>query len=83
MRDREVLDNAGAVHRRDLARLLRFVVAIAVVVVLVLVGLDNRDEVRVGYVVDSAQMPVWVVVVGAAVAGMVIAALVRGSRRSA
>ncbi len=82
MHDRDVLDNAGAVHRRDLARLLRFLVAIAVVVVLVLVGLDNRDEVRVGYVVGSAQMPVWVVVVGAAVAGMVIAALVRGNRRS-
>jgi uncharacterized integral membrane protein len=81
MRDHDVIDNAGAVHRRDLARLMRLVLAVAVVVALVLVGLDNRTKVRIGYVFGSAQAPVWVVVVGAAVAGAVVASLARGSRR--
>jgi uncharacterized integral membrane protein len=76
-----VLENAGAVHRRDLARTLRFLLAIGVVVALVLVALDNRSKVRIGYVFGHAQAPVWVVVVGAAFAGVVIAALARNNRR--
>jgi MYXO-CTERM domain-containing protein len=77
MADDVVVEHAGAVHRRDLARLLRLVVALAFIVVLVLVGFDNRSTVRVGYVVGDGQAPVWVVVLGAALAGMVIAALAR------
>ncbi len=76
-----VVENAGAVHRRDAARIVRFLVAVAVVVALVLVGFDNRSKVRIGYVVGEAQAPVWVVVVGAALAGMVVAALAGRSRR--
>ncbi len=76
-----VVENSGAVHRHDLARLVRFVLAVALVVVLVLIGLDNRDKVRIGYVIGDAQAPVWVVVVGAALAGMVVAALAGRSRR--
>ena len=75
-----VLENAGAVHRHDLARLIRFLLALALVVALVLVGADNRSKVRVGYVFGHAQTPLWVVVVGAALAGMVVAALA-GRRR--
>ena len=75
-----VVENAGAVHRRDLARLVRLLLAIGVVVALVLVGFDNRSKVRIGYVVGDAQAPVWVVVVGAALAGMVIAALAGRNR---
>ncbi|MDO8363940.1 MAG: hypothetical protein Q7V88_13660 [Actinomycetota bacterium] len=75
-----VTENAGAVHRRDLARALRFSLAVGVVVALVLVGLDNRSKVRIGYVIGHAQAPVWVVVVGAALAGMVVAALAMRGR---
>lgn len=81
MADDAVVEHAGAVHRRDLARLLRLVVALAFIVALVLVGFDNRAKVRIGYVVGEGQAPVWVVVVGAALAGMLIAAL--ASRRRA
>ena len=77
----KVDDHAGAVHRRDLARTVRFLLAVAVVVALVLVGLDNRHEVRIGYVIGDAQAPLWVVVVGAALAGMAVAALLRRTRR--
>ena len=75
----DVVDNAGAVHRRDVARTLRFLVATGFLVALVLVGFDNRSKVRIGYVIGHALAPVWIVVVGAALAGMIIAAL--GGRR--
>ncbi len=73
-------DNAGAVHRRDLARTVRFLLAIGVVVALVLVGLDNRSKARIGYVFGEAQAPVWVVIVGSAIAGMAAAALAGRNR---
>jgi len=75
------VEHAGAVHRRDLARLFRLLVAAAFIVALVLVGFDNRTKVRIGYVFGHAQAPVWVVVVGSALAGMLIAALA-GRRRA-
>jgi uncharacterized integral membrane protein len=75
-----VVENAGAVHRRDLARLWRFFLAVVLVVALALVGLDNRNKVRIGYVFGHAQAPVWVVVAGAALAGMIVAALGRRKR---
>jgi uncharacterized integral membrane protein len=81
MAERDVVENAGAVHRRDLARLLRFVLALGVVIALVLVGIDNRSKVRIGYVFGHAQAPIWVVLVGAALAGFIIAALARSNRR--
>jgi uncharacterized integral membrane protein len=57
--------------------MVRFVIAIAFAVALVLVGLDNRTNVRVGYVFGERQAPALVVVVIAAVVGMLIAALIR------
>jgi uncharacterized integral membrane protein len=47
----------------------------------VLVGIDNRSKVRIGYVFGNAQAPIWVVLVGAALAGFIIAALARSNRR--
>lgn len=81
MTEKDVVANAGAVHRRDLARLLRLVLALAFVAALVLVGFDNRAKVRVGYVFGDARAPVWIVLVAAALAGFVIASLVRRSHR--
>lgn len=80
MTDSAVVENAGAVHRHDLARLLRFLLAVGVVVALVLVGFDNRRKVRIGYVIGHAQAPIWIVVVAAALAGIIIAALARRNR---
>ena len=77
MTDSAVVKNAGAVHRHDLARLLRFLLAVGVLVALVLVGFDNRSKVRIGYVIGHAQTPVWVVVIGAAFAGIIVATLAR------
>ncbi len=78
MNDRDEIDrNTAAVHRRDLARLLRFVVIAAVLVALVLVGLDNRDDVRIGYVVGDTTGPIWLVILASAVSGLLIGALTR------
>ena len=81
MRDSAVAENAGAVHRHDLARLVRFGLVIAVVAALVLIGFDNRSDVRLGYVVGEAQAPVWIVLLVAALAGLIIAVLARSNRR--
>jgi uncharacterized integral membrane protein len=73
------LDNSTtrAVHRRDLGRIVRLVLAIILVVALVAVALDNTDDVRVGYAVGDANAPVWMVLVIAAVAGILISSLLR------
>ncbi len=78
--DTEVSDHAGAVHRHDVATVLRFLIAAAFVLALVLVGADNRDKVRIGYVTGHAQAPVWIVVVASALVGIIVSRLL-GHRR--
>jgi uncharacterized integral membrane protein len=78
MNDRDdTTQHAAAVHRRDAAQVVRLVLIAAIIVALVLVGLDNRDDVRLGYAVGDAQAPIWIVIILAAVAGMVIGWLIR------
>ena len=78
MADQEVLDeHAGAVHRRDAGRVFRFVVVVAFIAALVIVGFDNRRDVRIGYAVGDASAPVWIVLVASTLAGVVIGFLIR------
>jgi uncharacterized integral membrane protein len=77
MTNEVVEQHSGAVHRHDLARLLRWLFIAAIVVAIVLVGMDNRNDVRVGYVTGDASAPIWIVIVAAAVAGMAIGWLLR------
>ena len=80
----DVVEHSGAVHRHDAMQLIRWVVIAAIVVGIVLVAMDNRDDVRVGYAVGDAQAPIWIVIIIAAVAGVFIGWLVRhrpGRRR--
>jgi uncharacterized integral membrane protein len=72
-----VSEHAGAVHRRDAARLLRWLFIAAVVVAIVVVALDNRNDVRVGYVFGDAEAPIWIVIAVAAFAGVFIGYLIR------
>jgi uncharacterized integral membrane protein len=76
----DVGQRAAAVHRRDAAQVIRLVVVLAIVAALVAVAMDNRDDVRVGYAVGEANAPIWIVLVAAALAGIVIGWLLR--RRS-
>lgn len=64
-------------HRRSVGDALRIVLIAALVVGLVVVALDNRDDVRVGYVLGDANAPIWIVLVASAVAGLVIGWLIR------
>lgn len=63
--------------RRDGGQAARLVVAALIVIALVAVALDNRQEVAVGYVAGDASAPLWVVLVAAGVAGVVIGWLVK------
>jgi uncharacterized integral membrane protein len=73
----DVRENAAAVHRRDALMVIRFLVVAAIIVAIVAVGFDNRDDVRVGYAVGDTQAPIWMVIVIAVIAGMVIGWLIR------
>jgi uncharacterized integral membrane protein len=73
----DVERHAGEVHRRDLARLVRLAVVAGLVVVVIAVALDNRGDVRLGYVVGDTTAPVWIAIVAAAVVGAVAGWLLR------
>jgi uncharacterized integral membrane protein len=73
----DVGEHAGAVHRHDAALIIRWIFIAAIVVALVVVAMDNRDDVRVGYAVGDAQAPIWIVMIAAAVGGVIIGWLVR------
>jgi len=66
-------------HRegRSVADIFRSLVVVALLVGLVIVALDNRDNVRVGYVFGDASAPIWIVLVASAIAGVVIGWLIR------
>lgn len=78
----EVERNRGAVHRRDVASIVRLVVVVALVGAFVAVVLDNRAHVQVGYVIGEASAPGWLVILLSAVGGLVIGWLLRLRSRS-
>ncbi len=73
----ETSAHSAAVHRRDAARLIRWLLLAAIAVAIVVVALDNRHDVRVGYVVGSADAPIWVVIAAAAAGGVVMGWLIK------
>ncbi len=78
MAERDDIDKAsGAVHRRDLAGIVRLVVVVAIIVAFVAVAMDNRDDVRVGYAIGEAIAPGWLVILISAIGGLVIGWLLR------
>ncbi len=78
----EIEQNSGAVHRRDLARIIRLVVILALVAAFIAVALDNRADVRVGYAIGEALAPGWLVILLSAVGGLIIGWLLRLRSRS-
>lgn len=61
----------------DTGVIARFVLIAVLVVALVLVAFDNTDDVRLGYVFGHKNAPVWMVLAGAAVAGVIIGWLIK------
>jgi len=60
---------------------VRLVVIALIVIALVAVALDNRDDVRVGYVFGDASAPIWIVLVAAGIGGLIIGWLLRHRSR--
>ncbi len=82
MDDRYSDDHVSTIETaRDVGRLVVIGVAIAAGVVLVLLALDNRQDVRVGYLFGELTAPLWTVVVLAAAAGLILGWLIRHRRR--
>ncbi|HEY7627706.1 MAG TPA: lipopolysaccharide assembly protein LapA domain-containing protein [Ilumatobacteraceae bacterium] len=64
--------------------LLRWLFIAAAIAAIVIVAMDNREDVRLGYAFGDAQAPTWIVIVVAAVVGAIIGWLVRlGARHRA
>jgi uncharacterized integral membrane protein len=72
----DVKEISSAVHRRDARRLFRLIAIGLIIVAIVAVAADNRDDVRIGYVFGDASGPIWMVIAIAAVAGLVIGWLI-------
>ena len=83
MAEPDDIDRAsGAVHRRDIARIVQLIVVVALVVAFVLVAHDNRDDVRVGYAIGDAFAPGWLVIAASALGGLIIGWLLRFRSRN-
>ncbi len=77
MADHDEHDHDVEHHRvRDTGRVLRGFVAGALVAALVALGVDNRREVRVGWVFGDGDAQLWLLLVIAVLAGAAIAWLV-------
>ena len=64
-------------HDGGKGRAVRLVLAVVIVALLIAVVVDNRQEVEIGYVVDQTSAPLWIVLVAAGVAGVIIGWLVK------
>ncbi len=62
---------------RDVGRGLRLFIVAALVAAIVVVALDNRDDVRLGYVFGDAKAPVWIALVAAGIVGVMIGWLLK------
>ena len=71
-------DHQAPAHRAgERGGAARLTIAALIVVAIAAVAIDNREEISVGYVFGDATAPVWVILVVAGVAGIVIGWLVK------
>lgn len=72
-----VRDESRASHRGDVGRVIRLVIAAAFVALVIVMGSDNRTKVRVGYPGGHRVAAMWIVSVGASIAGVIIGWLIK------
>jgi len=70
-------DEGRHVEARDVGHVIRLIIILAVLAALVAVALDNTDDVRVGWVVGDSNGPLWIVLIAAAIGGIIIGWLLR------
>lgn len=80
--DGEIEEYSGKVHRHDAWVITRVVIVAAILIALVVVAFDNREEVRIGYAFGSVDAPIWVVLLIAIAVGLLIGWLLRFRRRA-
>jgi uncharacterized integral membrane protein len=61
----------------DIGRVARLTFAAVIVAAVVLVAVDNRRDVRVGYVVGDTEGPIWIVLLAAGLAGVIVGWLIQ------
>ena len=66
-----------SVTARGIGGIIRVTVAAIIVALVVMVAVDNRRDVRLGYVTGSTEAPLWIVLVLAGVAGLLVGWLVK------
>ncbi len=71
------MNDTDQITSRDVSHLVRLILALVIVAAVVVVALDNRDDVRVGYAVGDTQAPIWIVLLVAGVAGVIVGWLIR------
>jgi len=74
-------DQSHVVRPRDVGHTFRLIIIAALIAALVVVALDNREDVRIGYAVGDVMAPVWTVLVAAAICGIVIGWMFRHRSR--
>jgi uncharacterized integral membrane protein len=76
--DRHAGDRRPVVHHRahDLGQLLRGMFAGVILAALVALGIDNRQEIQVGYVFGDGKAYLWMLLAAAAVGGMLFGWLI-------
>jgi uncharacterized integral membrane protein len=71
-------DHEPAAHQpSDRGSIVRWIIAALIVVAIVAIAFDNREEISVGYVFGDASAPVWVILVAAGAAGIIIGWLIK------
>jgi uncharacterized integral membrane protein len=73
----EIDSHGDAVQQRDVGHLVRWLLIAAIVLAMVVVAMDNRSKVRVGYAFGDTEAAIWIVILAAALAGVAIGWLVR------
>ncbi len=64
-------------NRVDSAQIVRWVIVAVIVVAIVALALDNRHDVRLGFVFGDGNAPAWIVVIASGIGGIVIGWLIK------
>lgn len=75
--DRHASDVVVVQRNHHTGRIIRLLVAALIAAAVIAVGLDNRQKVRVGYPSGHTNTPMWIVLIAAAIAGIIIGWLIK------
>ena len=71
------MNDTRSVDRTDRSQVGRLVVIAIIVIIVVAVAIDNRDDTEVGYVFGDVSAPLWLVLLLAGLAGVIVGWLLK------